>query len=97
MGGHVSPRDVCSLLLPLLQLLAGHVGVVVLGAGQAVLGGPVLLRVASPSLPPAGAGAVPHAWGHVSALWLDDPGVGVNIGQDWKYSVTTAGWLVGGW
>ena len=71
--------DVSTVLLRLPELLAGQVGVVVLGAGQTVLGGPVLLRVSS--LPPTGAGAVPHT-GHVSALRLDHPGVGVDIGQD---------------
>ena len=91
VGGHVARRDVPTVLLPLLELVAGHVVVVVRG-GEAVLRGPVLLRVGrAPSLPgPTGAGAVPHlphAARHIAGLRLDEAGVGVNIRQDWKYFV----------
>ena len=85
MGGHVASRDVPTVLLPLLQVVGGD-GVVVVGGGDAVLGGPVLVRVPGPpSLPSTGAGAVPHTGRHVPGLRLDQPGVGVNIRQDWKY------------
>ena len=64
---------VAAVLLPVLQLVGGD-GVVVVGSGQAVLRAPVLLGV----LPlPAGA---PHL--HRPALRLDDPGVGVHVGED---------------
>ena len=83
MGGHVPSRDVSTVLLPLLEVVGGDVVVVVLGGGDAVLRGPVLLRVSrAPSLPATGGGGVPHGGRHLPALRLDQPRVGVNISED---------------
>ena len=83
VGGHVASSDVPAVLLPLLEVVGGDVVVVVLGGGDAVLWCPVLLRVSrAPTLPTTGGVGVPHGGRHLPALRLDQPRVGVNIGED---------------